>query len=188
MNSLADLRSLSLRNQNNFIFRYLNINPISNKFDNLKLIIDEDGDILCVPETKINRSFPTTHFIWPAYHKPCRLDVSDRRGGLLRYIKSNKQYISENFSMIVDHYSSIYYNHIFLGDFNIELNSLILASFIQSLNLFDIIKSNTCFKGSFTSIDLILTNRKHCFKHFFTFETGLSDHHHLVYSMVKQNL
>ena len=90
--------------------------------------------------------------------------------------------------MIVDHYSSIYYNHIFLGDFNIELNSPILASFMQSLNLFDIIKSNTCFKGSFTSIDLILTSRKHCFKHFFTFETGLSDHHHMIYSMVKQNL
>ena len=43
----------------------------------------------------------------------------------------------------------------------------------------------TCFKGSGSCIDLILTNRKYCFKHTSTFETGLSDHHHLIYSMLK---
>ena len=97
----------------------------------------------------------------------------------------NKQYFLENLSMIVDHYSSIYDNHIILGDFNMEPNSPILISFMQSLNLFNIIKSNTCFKGNGTCIDLILTNRKYCFKHSSTFETGLSDHHHLIYSMLK---
>ena len=56
---------------------------------------------------------------------------------------------------------------------------------MQFLNLFDIVKSNTCFKGSRTCIDLILTNRKYCFKHSSTFQTGLSDHHHLIYSMLK---
>ena len=35
---------------------------------------------------------------------------------------------------------------------------------------------------------LILTNRKICFKHSSTFETGLSDHHHLIYSMLKTTL
>ena len=52
----------------------------------------------------------------------------------------NKQYFLENVSIIVDHYSSIYYNHIILGDFNMEPNRLILMSFMQSLNLFNIIK------------------------------------------------
>ena len=42
-----------------------------------------------------------------------------------------------------------------------------------------------CFKGKGSCIDLILTNIKHCFKHSSTFETGLSDHHHLVYCMLK---
>ena len=97
----------------------------------------------------------------------------------------NKQYFLENLSMIVDHYSSIYDNSIILGDFNMEPNSPILISFMQSLNLFNIIKSNTCFKGNGTCIDLILTNRNYCFKHSSTFETGLSDHHHLIYSMLK---
>ena len=87
--------------------------------------------------------------------------------------------------MIADHYSSIYDNQIILGDFNMEPGSPILISFMQSLNLFNIIKSNTCLKGNGTCIDLILTNRKCYFKHSATFETGLSSHHHLIYSMPK---
>ena len=101
----------------------------------------------------------------------------------------NKQYFLENLSMIVDHYSSIYDNHIILRDFNMKPNSPILISFMQSLNLFNRIKSNTCFKGNGTCIDLILTNRKYCFKHSSTFQTGVSDHHHhLIYSIVKTTL
>ena len=186
-------------------FSYLNINSIRNKFDNLKLIIEENVDILCVAETKIDKSFPTAQFNWLGYHKPYRLDISGRQGGLLIYIKShllsrrlanyttpkdiqvisfelnlkkerwmflciyrppaqNKQYFLDTLTMIVDHYSSIYDNHIILGDFNLEPDSPILISFMQSLNLFNIIKSNTCFKGHDTCIDLILTNRKYCIK------------------------
>ena len=55
---------------------------------------------------------------------------------------------------------------------------------MQSFSLFNLIKTNTCFKGK-GCIDLISTNRKYCFKHSSTFETGLSDHHHLVYSILK---
>ena len=97
----------------------------------------------------------------------------------------NKQYFLENLSMTVDHYWSIYDNHIIVGDFNMEPNSPALISCMQSLNLFNIIKSNTCFKGNGTCIDLILTNRKYCFKHSSTFKTGLVDHHNLIYSMLK---
>ena len=87
--------------------------------------------------------------------------------------------------MIADNYSSIYGNHIILGYFNMEPNSSILISFIQSFNLFNIIKSNTCFKGDGTCIHLIPANKKYCLKRSFTFETGLSNHHHLIYSMLK---
>ena len=162
----------------------------------------------------------------PGYHKPYRLDVTDKQGGLLVYIKShlpskplsthnisndiqvipfelnlrkekwmfmciykppkqNNQYFLENLSSIADHYSSIYDNYTFLGDFNMEPKCPALSSFMQSFNLFNLIKTNTCFKGRGSCIDLILTSRKYCFKHSSTFETGLSDHHHLVYSMLK---
>ena len=99
--------------------------------------------------------------------------------------KQDSQYFLENLPLIIDHYSSIYDNHIILGDFNMEPKNLKLASFMHSFNLYNLIKSNTCFKGSGSCIDLILTNRKYCFKHTSTFETGLSDHHHLIYSILK---
>ena len=63
-NSLAELKSHEIQNHNNIIFPYLNINSIRNKFDNLKLIIDEHVGILCVTETKIDKSFPTAQFSW----------------------------------------------------------------------------------------------------------------------------
>ena len=47
------------------------------------------------------------------------------------------------------------------------------------------IKNNTCFKGEGSCIDLIVTNRKFLFKNYTSFETGLSDHHHLIYSMLE---
>ena len=66
-----------------------------------------------------------------------------------------------------------------------EPSDSILKAFMQSHNLFNSIKSNTCFKGRGSCIDLVLTNRKFCFKNSSTFETGPSDHHHLIYSMLK---
>ena len=41
------------------------------------------------------------------------------------------------------------------------------------------------FKGDGSYIDLILTNRKFCFKNTSSFETVISDHHHLIYSILK---
>ena len=63
-----------------------------------------------------------------------------------------------------------------------QTNSL-LNAFMQSRSSFNLIKS--CFKGSGSCIDLILINRKFCFKGSSTFDTGLSDHHHLIYFMLK---
>ena len=96
--------------------------------------------------------------------------------------KQDSQYFLENLSLITDHYSSIYDNHVILGGFNMEPKNPKLASFMHYLNL---IKSNTCFKEMSSCIDLVLTNKNYCFKHTATFETGLSDHHHLIYSMLK---
>ena len=97
--------------------------------------------------------------------------------------KQDSQYFLGNLPLIIDHYSSIYDNHIILGGINMEPKNPKLASFMHTFNLYNLIKSNTCFKGSGSYINLILTNRKYCFKHTSTFETGLSNHHHLIYSM-----
>ena len=56
---------------------------------------------------------------------------------------------------------------------------------METHNYFNLVKNNTCFKGPGSCIDLILTNRKYCFQGTSSFETGLSDHHHLIYSILK---
>ena len=40
-------------------------------------------------------------------------------------------------------------------------------------------------KGTGSCIDLILRNKKYSFKNNSFYETGLSDHHHLIYSVIK---
>ena len=45
--------------------------------------------VLCTTETKIDESFPTAQCILPGYHKPYRLDITDKQGVLLVYIKSH---------------------------------------------------------------------------------------------------
>ena len=82
-------------------------------------------------------------------------------------------------------YSQDYDNKIILGDFNLESSNRSIASFMNNQNLFNQVKSNTCFKGEGSCFDLILTNRKHSFKNTCSFETGLRDHHHLIYSVMK---
>ena len=60
-----------------------------------------------------------------------------------------------------------------------------MMTFLNEHDLINLIKNNTCFKGEGSCVDLILTNRKFSFKSSTSFETGLSDHHHLIYSMIK---
>ena len=87
MNSLDGLKSLRMHNHSNITLSYLNINSIRKRFDDLKLIVNENVDILCIAETKIE-SFPTAQFLLPGY-KPYRLDISDKQGGLLIYVKAH---------------------------------------------------------------------------------------------------
>ena len=52
-------------------------------------------------------------------------------------------------------------------------------------NFINLVKGNTSFKGKGSCTDLILANRTHSFKHTSSIETDLSDHHHLISSMMK---
>ena len=67
-------------NQNKLIIGNLNINSISNKFDQLKCMIEENLDILIITETKLDSTFPTTQFLINGFCKPQRLD-RNRNGG-----------------------------------------------------------------------------------------------------------
>ena len=57
-------------------------------------------------------------------------------------------------------------------------------SFVNSF--VNLIKSNTCFKSKPGScIDLILTNKPKSFQNSGVMETGVSDHHALIFSFLK---
>ena len=84
----ATLRLNSSKYSKNIIFSHLNINSIRNKFENLKEVVSNHVDILVISETKIDKSFPTAQFIIDGFHRPLRLDISDKSGGLLVYVRS----------------------------------------------------------------------------------------------------
>ena len=73
-----------------------------------------------------------------------------------------------------------------VGDFNIEVENKVMKSFLQEHTFYNMMKQNTCFKGDGGScIDLLITNSKFSFMKTNSFETGLSDHHHMIYTILK---
>ena len=61
-----------------------------------------------------------------------------------------------------------------------------LSPLLEEHNLYNLIKGPTCFKScQGRCIDLLLTNKKHSFMMTQSFETGFSDHHHLIYTVLK---
>ena len=52
----------------------LNINSISSKFDQLKVLVQGKLDILVVTETKLDSSFPKGQFMIEGFLEPYRFD------------------------------------------------------------------------------------------------------------------
>ena len=82
-----ELKELRIENPLNLIFSYLNINSIRNKLSDLQQVICDSVDILTIAETKIDYSFPTAQFRLANYYTPYRLDISNKSGGILVYIR-----------------------------------------------------------------------------------------------------
>ena len=55
--TVEQLNELRLKNMNKLVICHLSINSLSNKFDQLKLIIKNKVDILVITETKLDSSF-----------------------------------------------------------------------------------------------------------------------------------
>ena len=68
------LKNLKLKNNHRLVIGNLNINSMSNKFDNLKLITQDKFDILVITETKTDSTFPLNQFAIQGYSKPYRFD------------------------------------------------------------------------------------------------------------------
>ena len=73
-----------------------------------------------------------------------------------------------------------------MGDFNEEVAQIDLCNFVSNFKLYNLIKQPTCNNSSDGKcIDLILTNKNRSFHKSNSFETGISDHHHLIYTMFR---
>eukprot|EP00794_Sanderia_malayensis_P003941 gene3941-4486_t len=88
-----------------------------------------------------------------------------------------------------------YDNVILMGDININTFDKAdaayqkLASFCDVFGLSNLVTAKTCFtKNSSSSIDVILTNREKSFQKTSIFETGLSDYHGLVLTILKSHI
>ena len=92
------------------------------------------------------------------------------------------EFFQNSSSNITDHFTNRFDNYIIIVDFNLEPSIAPLKHFLDSNELYNLIKGHVYFKSKGSLIDLILTNRNISFKNIQLFETGLSDHHHLVYT------
>ena len=84
-----------------------------------------------------------------------------------------------------------YENIIVMGDFNIDIKckdagSNNLSDILCLFHLTNIVKSDTCFTKTHTSlIDLILTDKQSSFNKILLSETGLSDYHKMITTFFK---
>ena len=99
----------------------------------------------------------------------------------------SQDHFFENLGKAVDHYSANYDNFLFLGDFNSLETDKKIHCFMNAYSLKNLVKEPTCFKPENpTCIDLILTNRYRSCQHTTTIETGLSDFHKMVVTVLKR--
>ena len=84
-------------------------------------------------------------------------------------------------------YSSKYENFILLGDFKVEPTEDAMEEFMKVYNLKNLVKGPTCFKhpDKPSCIDLILTNRSKSFQTSQIIETGITDFHKMVITVLK---
>ena len=102
--------------------------------------------------------------------------------------KTTITYFLKQLGTSLDIYLSKYDNVLLLGDFNSESKEPAMIDFEKNYNLKNLIKEPTCFKNPSnpSSIEVILSNRSKSFFSSKAIETGLSDHHKLTITSLKQ--
>ena len=98
-------------------------------------------------------------------------------------IKPHLNIISRN----LDLYTSLYENLFILGDFNVDMTDSYMKEFCIRYNLTSLIKEPTCYKNpeNPSCIDLFLTNLPLSFQSSCVIETGLSDFHRMIVTVMK---
>ena len=88
----------------------------------------------------------------------------------------------------IDFYSKTYDNFFIAEDFNCQETEPILSEFLNMCSAKNIVKEETCFKSieNPSCIDLFLTNKPNLFCNTSTINTGLSDCHKMVVTVLRK--
>ena len=78
-----------MKNLNRLLIGNLNINSVSNKFDQLKLFVSDKVDILIITETKSDSTFSTSEFLIECCREPFRFDSNRKEGDVLIYVRED---------------------------------------------------------------------------------------------------
>ena len=81
------LNKLKLKNVNRLVIGRLNINSLPGKFDQLKVVIENNVDILIVTETEIDSSFSSSQFMIERFPRSFRFDKNRCGGGVIVYVR-----------------------------------------------------------------------------------------------------
>ena len=88
-NTNMHLKAIRLKNVNKPMIAHLNINSLRNKFEFLISLSEDNLDVLMISETKLDESFPTNQFMINGFSAPFRLDLNDKGGGIILYIRED---------------------------------------------------------------------------------------------------
>ena len=98
------LKGIRVKNINNVIFATLNVNSFPGKFDQIKIMAQDNIDVFTIVESKLNNTYPTKQFLINGFREPYRLDRITQNGGhaggVLIYVRDDipsKQLRKHNF-------------------------------------------------------------------------------------------
>ena len=75
-------------------------------------------------------------------------------------------------------------NILILGDLNCTATDVPMKNICELYNLENSIKEATCYKNANNPIDVVLTNSPDSFHNSIAIETGLSDHHKMIITVL----
>ena len=101
------------------------------------------------------------------------------RNNISKYLDS----ITKGLTFYIGKYDKV----LLMGDFNVEISESNMKTFCETFNLNGLINIPTCFKNPQkpSTIDLFITNSPKSFIGTNVFETGLSDFHKLIVTVLK---
>ena len=103
-------------------------------------------------------------------------------------LSQNDDLFFRKLSNQIDFYSKTYDNFFIAGDFNCQETEPILSEFLNVNSAKNIVKEEACFKSieNPSCIDLFLTNKPNLFFNTSTNNTGLSDCHKMVVTVLRK--